>query len=248
MANRWVDKMKKLFCIKWKYLFYGSYVYVDKTSSFTCEKDVKIVFSKIHLQKGSTMSIGKGVSIHKVLFALSGSHVKIGEKSVFSNGEMPIKQQVIVSNGNMVFGTHNRIRAQRFWVRFGGIVNFGNYINLNEYSEVRCDEKVSLGDFVEISYYVKIWDTNTHEIEPLEQRRARWRGQYLKRDVSEKPKTTPVTIGSDTWIGERSSILKGTTIGQGCIVGYDTTLVKEDIPDGTMVVRKVELKKIQYNK
>ena len=103
---------------------------------------------------------------------------------------------------------------------------------------IRCDENVTVGDFVGISYNVKIWDTNTHEFEQIEQRRERWKKLYLKRDVSEKPRTSPVHISSDTWIGENVAILKGTTIGERCIVGFGTLISGKSIPDRTTVLNK----------
>ena len=57
----------------------------------------------------------------------------------------------------------------------------------------------------------------------------------------EKPKTAPVIIGDDVWIGEKSSILKGTSLGNNVIVGYNTTLVGKHIPTNKTVVQKIEL-------
>ena len=239
---RLVQLFAKLWRIQWKYLLFGSYVYVEKGSAFACAKGCKIVNSKIHLQNNSTLIIENGVIIKQTRFLLSKGVVRVGEQSFFSNGVMPTKQEIIVSNGNITFGKFNRIRAQKFWVRFGGVIKFGDYINLNEYSEIRCDESIQIGDFVEISYHVRIWDTNTHELEPLEKRRNRWIEQYLKRDVSEKPKTKPIIIGSDTWIGESVSILKGSILGTGCVCGYATCISGKQIPDNMTVINQVELR------
>ena len=35
----------------------------------------------------------------------------------------------------------------------------------------------------------------------------------------EKPKTKPITIGNDCWIGKRSFLLKGTKLNDSCVVG-----------------------------
>lgn len=234
--------------IHWRYLFYGSYVYVDSSSSLKLGKDIRIRFSKIHITDNSSLEVSDNVEITKAIIICKDSSMKIGEYSVIQNGMMPMRCRLFLYNhSNVVLGSHNRLRMQRIWVRFGGQVRFGNYINLNEYSEVRCDEKVYIGDYVAISYHVRIWDTNTHEFEPIEQRRERWRKLYLKRDVSEKPKTAPVSIGSDTWIGERVTILKGTTIGERCVVGFGTLISGKSIPDRTTVLNRTELKLIPNN-
>lgn len=234
--------------LRWKYLIQGSYVYVSRNSTLKIGKNVRIRHTKLHLSEHSNVVIGDKVSISYANIVCNNSSLSIGEESVLEKGCMPIPCIVTISNKSDVkFGAHNRLRMRRIWVRFGGHLHFGNYINLNENSEVRCDENITVGDFVGISYNVKIWDTNTHEFEPIEQRRERWKKFYLKRDVSEKPKTSPIHIGSDTWIGENATILKGTVIGERCIVGFGTLVAGKSIPDRTTIVAKTDLKLISNN-
>lgn len=234
--------------LKWKYLFHGSYVYVSCNSTLEIGKNVRIRHAKIHVSEHSKVVISNKVCITNAIIVCNNSSLSIGEESIVENGSMPMRCMLSISNkSNVSFGTHNRLRMKRVWARFGGKLHFGNYINLNEYSEIRCDENVTVGDFVEISYNVKIWDTNTHEFEKIEQRRERWKKLYLKRDVSEKPRTSPVYIGSDTWIGENVALLKGTTIGERCIVGFGTLVSGKTIPDRTTVLNKTELMMIPNN-
>lgn len=47
--------------------------------------------------------------------------------------------------------------------------------------------------------------------------------------------TAQVTIGDNVWIGARSIILPGVTIGSDCVVGAGT-VVSKSIPPGTRVV------------
>jgi acetyltransferase-like isoleucine patch superfamily enzyme len=46
---------------------------------------------------------------------------------------------------------------------------------------------------------------------------------------------SPVRIGPDTWIAAKVSILRGTTIGRGCVLGSHA-VVKGDIPDYSIAV------------
>lgn len=243
-----IDVLDHLRGLKWKYLLHGSYVYVSHNSTLKIGKNVRIKHSKIHVSEYSKVVISDKVRITNAIIVCNNSSLYIGEESIVENGSMPMRCMLSISNkSNVSFGTHNRLRMMRVWTRFGGQLHFGNYINLNEYSEIRCDENVTVGDFVAISYNVKIWDTNTHEFERIEQRRERWKKLYLKRDVSEKPRTSPVYIGSDTWIGENVAILKGTTIGERCIVGFGTLVSGKSIPNRTTVLNKTELKFISNN-
>lgn len=237
-----ISIIKHLSGIRWKYLFYGSHVYVESGSTLVIGRHVKIRCAKIFLSHNSSLEIANGVHIEHVLIAVKSSRLKIGENSRIEKGQMTILPQIVVQdNSKVIIGAYNRIRPQKIWVRFGGQLFLGNYINLNEYSEIRCDESIRIGSYTAISYYVKIWDTNTHEIESLSMRRERWRKLYLKRDVAEKPKTSPVVIGSDSWIGEQVAILKGTIIGSGCICGFGTLLSNKEIPNRMTVVNKNEI-------
>ena len=44
----------------------------------------------------------------------------------------------------------------------------------------------------------------------------------------------PIVIGDDVWIGARAMIMPGVTIGNKCVIGAGA-LVKDDVPDGTVV-------------
>ena len=59
---------------------------------------------------------------------------------------------------------------------------------------------------------------------------------------NEKPQTAPVVIGNGCWIGEKSSILKGTVLGDNVIVGYNTTMIGEKIPENKKVVQELKLR------
>jgi len=41
---------------------------------------------------------------------------------------------------------------------------------------------------------------------------------------------SPVRIGPDTWLGTKVSVLRGTRIGRGCVLGAHA-VVRGDIPD-----------------
>ena len=108
---------------------------------------------------------------------------------------------------------------------------------------MRCDESISIGSYNQISYDINIWDTNTHNILPVEDRRrvAEEYFPYFGKET-EKPITKPVIIGDDCWLGERVSILKGSIIGDEVIVGYNTTITGKNIQSKSTVVSEISLK------
>jgi len=68
-------------------------------------------------------------------------------------------------------------------------------------------ESVTIGNNVAISEDVSIRDSDNHQITD-----------------SSKPKTAPITIGNHVWIGMNVTILKGTEIGDNCVVAAGTVL------------------------
>ena len=66
-----------------------------------------------------------------------------------------------------------------------------------------------IGDNSNIGGNVKILDNDFHPLE-VEARNA---------DISEKIGTRPIKIGKNCFIGCNALILKGTELGDGCVVG-----------------------------
>jgi len=87
--------------------------------------------------------------------------------------------------------------------------NFFATRNLNIY----CAELVDIGDDVLIGSYVLITDM-AHGMD------ADLPGSYQ----TQSPETAPVKIGDGTWVGDKASILPGTTIGKRCIVGANSVV------------------------
>jgi acetyltransferase-like isoleucine patch superfamily enzyme len=54
--------------------------------------------------------------------------------------------------------------------------------------------------------------------------------------------TSPIVVGDNCWIGERSSIMKGTQIGDNVIVGYNTMLLNKIIESNKRVVQDINLR------
>ena len=59
--------------------------------------------------------------------------------------------------------------------------------------------------------------------------------KLLSKPVSRTLKSKPVRIGKCVWVGSNVCILKGVSIGDGCIIGSKSVVTKS-IPKGSMVV------------
>lgn len=100
------------------------------------------------------------------------------------------------------------------------VLNIGNGVGISN-STIICQDKITIGDNVKIGGSVKIYDTDFHSLD-AENRRIK------EKDL---PKTKPVTINNNSFIGAHSIILKGVTIGKDSIIGAGSVVTRE-IPSG----------------
>lgn len=246
------------FCVRWKYLFKGSVVIVkrggklnigkrcsilgciikvDPTCCLSIAENTVIKKSKLSvINRNGSLQIGKHNFITHSQIAISGS-LYVGDENIFEKG-YSYRAFSINSNGHIFIGNRNRLRG-RIWLRYGGTLKIGDYNNINEDCEIRCDESVTIGNYNQISYECMIWDTNTHCIYPVEKRRVLAESKYpLFGFEYERPKTKAVSIGDDCWIGKRVAILKGSVIGNRCIIGYGTTVSNQIVPENKTVTEQ----------
>lgn len=190
----------------------------------------KLKKNKIYVYPEASIEIEENCILSNCSISVSTGSCIIGHNTILEG------VNCIIENGTLKIDHHSRLSCRRIWIRFGGFLSIGKFTNINSGSEIRCDEKVTIGSFNQISYNVRIWDTNTHSILSKDERRniTIEKFPYFGFEKS-KPKTLPVSIGDDCWIGENSTILKGTRIGNEVIVGYGTLISNKAIPDGSKV-------------
>ena len=235
--------IKRILTVRWKYLFHKSYVRVWPDSTMKVGKNTKIVNSKIYCLNRATLIIGKNCTIENIILYISDGVVVIDDFTMLINSNRSYKSNYILDKGNLSIGNHSKLSLKRIWIRFGGNLSIGAYTNINEDSEIRCDEDIRIGSYNQVSYGVRIWDTNTHIIYPPEQRKeiARRYYPYFGYEIG-KPETLPICIGDNCWIGERSSIMKGTKLGNNVVVGYNTMILNKTIESDKKVVSNIELR------
>jgi maltose O-acetyltransferase len=109
------------------------------------------------------------------------------------------------------FSGSGRIRS-RLTIGSGGWINVGCTFELND--------TITIGDRVAIAHEVMVL-TSTHKI-GTSHRRA---GVKV---------TSPVSIGDGVWLGARSVILPGVTVGDGAVVSTGAVVTK-DVPPNSVV-------------
>jgi acetyltransferase-like isoleucine patch superfamily enzyme len=96
-----------------------------------------------------------------------------------------------------------------------GIIELGDDVFINARSEIRCEERISIGRGSILGFDVAVMDTDFHQLGGSE-------------------RVAPVEIGEHAWLGARAMILKGVTIGDGAVVAA-AAVVTHDVPPACLV-------------
>jgi acetyltransferase-like isoleucine patch superfamily enzyme len=211
---------------KMRFLFSGS----DTTAlSGNVQKHAtaELINTNIRTGKNGKVIIGENVVISGYTIMVFEGELHIGAHTKLERGANAVRPSINIENGQLHIADHCIIRAE-FSVRFGAICKIGSYTGIMEGTEIRADEKVTIGDFNMISYECMVYDTNTHCVYPAEVRREKTIADfpYIGKE-SDKPITKPVAIGNDCWLGKRSVVLKGVTIGNFSTVAACAVVTKD---------------------
>ena len=110
-----------------------------------------------------------------------------------------------------------KLRAHNGVLRLGDKVVLGSDNTINTHLDIEIGAATLISDWV----YICDFDHVTEDIHlPI-------KDQGIVK--------APVRIGPDTWIGTKVSVLKGTRIGRGCVLGAHS-VVRGDIPDYAIAV------------
>lgn len=246
------------------YLFWSSKVTVERGGVFKVGRNVSLKKCDIYVKKGdcliigdrtslkntsismiigeqSEVRIGENCTINEFDLSLTNGHIHIGNYNKLERGNLSVKPYIEV-DGALTIGNYNRLRCS-VWLRFQGQVSIGSRNAINEGTELRCDEQIKIGDYNQISYDCVFWDTNTHNLYKAEKRRTITDNQYPDFGLEfEKPKTSPILVGSDCWLGKGVSVLKGVRLGDKCVLGYGTLVSNITIADNKTVFNQPNLK------
>lgn len=161
--------------------------------------------------KLNKVSYGKGIKLGgwPFIFRFPQAKLSIGENcSINSN---------FLSN---LIGLYQRTIII---ARGEGEIRIGNHVGISG-TTLYARELIEVGDDTVIGANTKIFDNDFHSLDPEERR----------NDVYDTLVTRPVYIGKNVFIGCNSIILKGTTIGDNCIVGAGS-VVHGTFPDGVTI-------------
>jgi acetyltransferase-like isoleucine patch superfamily enzyme len=96
-----------------------------------------------------------------------------------------------------------------------------------------CVTHISIEEDAMISYQCLLMDSDNHSISYSKRKNDLSNFQNKKHDWG-KAKSAPIRVNKGAWVGARSIIMKGVTIGEGAVVGAGSVVTK-DVPAWTIV-------------
>ncbi len=152
----------------------------------------------------NTVAVLRGVC-NKPKFDKSGKLLRM------EKGVRVMKNGGCVKLGDRVF-LHRFVKLSAY----GGKIEIGDGSYIGDRTEIHSGESVVIGSGVNIAWDCNILDRDYHAFD------------------SDTEKIAPVTIEDHVWIGARSIVLKGVTIGTGAVVAAGSVVV-HDVPKGCLV-------------
>lgn len=137
----------------------------------------------------------------------------------------PFTEITLEYGGELRIGHGFKMRdGAKIRVRKNAKMVIGKNTSINSNNIIACRENISIGDNVQLSPNVMIYD-HDHDF--------RTAGGISTM----KYRTDSITIGNNVWIGANSVILKGTSIGDNCVIGAGS-IVKGVVEQNTVFVQK----------
>ena len=172
----------------------------------------------------------------KVFMLISGNikllfikifHLKNFRFNIYNN--VSITSEInLLNSGKIYFGRKFILRNNCRISSNGGKIEIGNNSGINNNCYIVSHEYIKIGDNVEIGPNCVIVD---HDHDYIKEFHEKGQNRYYK--------TSKIEIGDNVWIGANVIILRGTKIGNNCVIGAGS-IVKDIIKPNTIYIQKRE--------
>ena len=156
---------------------------------------------------------------------------KILYQSNFKSGMIErISPNVVLEfnkGSEVTFGQRIRIHSgSKIKVRSGAKLVIEDNVKINYFCIIACQDNIRIGEGTEFGPSVYLYD-HDHDY-----------SKGLSSDSDEEAfKKSPIEIGKYCWIGANTIILRGTKIGDNCVIGAGC-VVNGIVPDNTILIQK----------
>ncbi len=144
------------------------------------------------------------------------------------------ESNISVESGSLVTIGHHCDIIGSIIAKCNSHISIGDFTTIRGNSIVGAACRITIGNYVIISNNVHIYDNNNHPTPPYERIKLCESGFYSALWHWSNSAKREVIICDNVWIGERSTILKGVTIGKGSIIACDS-VVTHSVPEHCIV-------------
>ncbi len=133
----------------------------------------------------------------------------------------------IGKKARLLLGKSVRVHSgSKIKIRKGAKCNIEDNVKINYNCIIVCHDDITIGSGTEFGPSVYIYD-HDHK--------------FNKENgvISNQFNTEPIEIGKNVWIGANTIILKGTKIGDNCVIGAGS-VIKGEYPSGSVIIQKRE--------
>ena len=133
------------------------------------------------------------------------------------------------------FGKMVRVHSgTKIKVRGGAQLSIGSNAKINYYCIIACHDKIEIGEGTEFGPSVYLYD-HDHD----------YKVGFSADSNKEAYVSAPIIIGKNCWIGAHTVILRGTEIGNNCVVGAGCVLNGKYAPNSVIVQKRETTVKTQ---
>ncbi len=159
----------------------------------------------------------------KNIFIIMGQKIKHGSRIRFGSPIQTFSRLCteIHGKGTIKIGRFDQNRGTLYLVADGGTIEIGDHCFFNTGSCITAVESVRIGNNCKFGNNLVVVDHDHN----------------FKNEGDKEFISTPVEIGDNVWVGANVTILRGTKIGNNCVIGAGS-VVKGEISAGKKVIQK----------
>lgn len=156
---------------------------------------------------------------------LIGKHYNVSSAAKITHADGSVKDDILLNDYVDLYG---RLSSQSH-----GKIIIGKHTRIGKNVTILSVESISIGDFVAIGADSVISDNSTHPSSALFRKVRMLMSDNSTLHLWKYSSHKPIIIKNNVWIGERSRICKGVTIGENSIIAANSVVTK-DVPDNSI--------------
>jgi maltose O-acetyltransferase len=169
------------------------------------------------------MGVDHTRSIARNVIAVSRARWHLRHASIVGRKTRLTGSVRVINHGSMLIGERVRLDGSQAPLELvagtDGTLEIGEGTFINFGTSIVAHEHITIGALCLIGPFCSVMDNSYHRLEP--ERRY------------ETPASDPVVIGNNVWLGIRTIVLPGVTIGDDAVIGAGS-VVSRDVPPRTL--------------